>query len=83
MKGETLEIVGAGLFPDVYREPFHSLTLGVNKALGEEGNTTIDLKISNILDDKVESFFQLFQAEDQIFTRLNPGRTFIGISHKF
>jgi len=84
VKGETLEIVGAGLFPDVYREPFNSLNFGINKAFGEEGKTRIDFKVSNILDDRVESFFQSFAADDQVFNSVNPGRSFsIGISHKF
>jgi len=84
VKGETLEIVGAGLFPDVYREPFNSLNFGINKAFGEEGKTRIDFKVSNILDDRVESFFQSFAADDRVFNSVNPGRSFsIGISHKF
>lgn len=84
VKGETLEIVGAGLFPDVYREPFNSLNFGFNKTFGEERRTGIDFKISNLLDDRIESFYQSFAADDQIFNSFNPGRTFsLGISHKF
>lgn len=84
VKGPALQIVGAGLFPDVYQEPFHGLSLGVNKKLGEEGKTTIDFKVSNILGDRVESFYQAYKAEDQIFSSLYPGRSFsLGISYKF
>lgn len=84
VKGPALQIVGAGLFPDVYQEPFHSLNLGVNKQIGKEGNTTIDVKVSNILGDRIESFYKSYEANDQIFTSLYPGRSFsIGLSHKF
>lgn len=84
VKGPALQIVGTGLYPDVYQEPFHSLNLGVNKKLGEEGNTTIDFKVSNLLGDRVESFFQSYEADKQVFSSFNPGRAFsIGVSHKF
>ncbi|MCI5080857.1 MAG: TonB-dependent receptor [Saprospiraceae bacterium] len=84
VKGETLTIVGSGLYPDIYFQPFHSLNFSINKRLGEDKNTAIDFKVSNILNDKRESFFQSFNADDQIFSRLSPGITFgIGFSHKF
>lgn len=84
VKGPTLFIVGAGLFPDIYYEPFHSLNFSVNKKLGEGGRTSIDLRVSNILDDRIETFYKSFEAEDQPFTSLNPGRAIsIGINHRF
>lgn len=84
VKGPTLYIVGVGLYPDVYNEPFHSLNFSFNKKLGKEGNTSIDFKVSNLLDDDIESYFSSFEAEDQPFSRLSPGRTFsIGLSHSF
>ena len=84
VKGATLHIVGVGLYPDVFTEPFHSLNFSINKKIGPDQNTSIDFKVSNILDDKVESFFQSFGAEDQVFSSINPGRAFsIGIGHNF
>lgn len=84
VKGRTLTIVGTGLIPDVYQVPFHSLNLSVNKKLGEERKTVIDLKVSNLLLDKRELVFESFEAEDQIFNSFNPGMTIsVGLSHKF
>ncbi len=84
VKGETLSIVGAGLFPDIYIEPFHSLNLSVNKKFGEDQNTKIDFKISNVLDQKHESYYQSFEAKKQAYNIFNPGRTLsIGLSYKF
>lgn len=84
VKGETLVIVGSGLYPDVYSEPFHSLNFSLNKRIGANKNTAIDFKVDNILNDKRESFFQSYEAENQIFNSLNPGITFsIGVSHNF
>jgi outer membrane receptor protein involved in Fe transport len=84
VKGETLTIVGSGLFPDIYFQPFHSLNFSINKKLGKEQNSAIDFKVSNILNDKLESVYSSFGAEDQIFNSLNPGISFgIGFSHRF
>ncbi len=84
VKGKTLLIVGTGFVPDIYQVPFHSLNWGFSKKIGEEKNTSIDLKVENILGDKREEIFESFRAEDQFFTSFNPGTAFsIGISHKF
>ncbi|MFT5480111.1 MAG: hypothetical protein ACI9NN_001074 [Bacteroidia bacterium] len=84
VKGPTLYIVGAGIFPDIYNEPFHSLNFSFGKKFGKEGNTSFDFKISNILNDKVEILYQSFNAKSQIFSSLNPGRTVsVGFNHSF
>ena len=81
VKGQTLSIVGTGLSPDIYDEPFHSLNLSVSQKIK---NTTIDFRVQNILNDIVESFYQSYKAEKQIFNSLNPGMSFsLGVSHKF
>ncbi len=84
MKGATLTIVGSGLYPDIYIRPFHSLNFSIAKKIGADQNTSIDFKIANLLNDKVESYYDSYQAEDQIFSSINPGRAFsLGLSHKF
>jgi outer membrane receptor protein involved in Fe transport len=84
VKGSTLSIVGAGLFPDIYMEPFNSLNFSLNKKLGREKRTILDFKISNILNEKIESYYQSYNAADQIYSSFNPGISFgIGISYRF
>lgn len=84
VKGPTLYIVGVGLYPDVYAEPFHSLNFSLNKAFGKDGKTTIDFKVSNLLNDRVEKFYRSYRAQDQIFDSINPGRAIsLGVSHNF
>lgn len=84
VKGPTLYIVGVGLYPDVYTEPFHGVNLSFNKSVGKEGRTSIDFKVDNLLNDRVEKFYQSYNATRQIFDSMNPGITFnLGISHKF
>jgi hypothetical protein len=83
VKGRTLEIVGIGLSPDVYTEPFHSLNMSLNYKFGEDQRASIDFKASNILNDRVESFYQSFQADPVVFNSINPNRSFsIGFGYK-
>jgi hypothetical protein len=84
VKGPTLLIVGTGFVPDIYQEPFHNVNLGFSKTLGEDRQTTIDFNVDNILNDVRESFFQSYQAEEQIFTQFSPGvAVSLGVSYKF
>lgn len=82
MKGPTLLIVGSGLIPDVYQKPFHSLNFAIDKKLGKEDRARIDFNVSNILNDKRESTFQSFRAEDRIFNSINPATSFRFIHRK-
>jgi hypothetical protein len=84
VKGATLAVVGAGLFPDVYSEPFHSLNFSFNLRTGKEKTSTLSVRIDNMLSDRLEAFYQSYEAQKQIFSSLNPGRTFsVGYSHSF
>lgn len=83
VKGSTLNIVGIGLFPDVYTEAFHSLNFGFTKRLGKSEKLSLDFKVSNILNDKMDVVYKSYKAEDKIFSSVNPGRSFsTGISFK-
>lgn len=40
--------------------------------------------VRNILGDSGEEFFQGYEAQEQVFTRYNPGRSVsVGFSYKF
>ena len=73
VKGATLTIVGGGLTPDIFSEPFHSLNFNLNKSFGEDQRTTVNVGVNNILNDIREEFYTGFNAEDQYFSRLSPG----------
>lgn len=82
VNGPTLVVVGGGLFPDVYSEPFNSLNFNLNKSLGKSRKATLNFSVNNILNDLKESYYVGFRAEDQLFNRLNPG-TSIGLGLKY
>lgn len=84
VKGRTLEIVGGNLAPDIYTEPFHSLNFTFNKTFGKDDRSSLNIKVSNILNDVRESLYQAYQADAQVFTRLNPGTAVsIGYTYSF
>tara|TARA_R110001592_G_scaffold234658_2_gene492347 strand:+ start:79677 stop:82562 length:2886 start_codon:yes stop_codon:yes gene_type:complete len=84
VKGRTLEIVGGNLAPDIYTEPFHSLNLTVNKRFGKDEKSALNIKVANLLNDRRESFFQAYQATEQIFTGWAPGvAVSIGYTYSF
>ena len=82
VKGATLVIVGGGINPDVFSEPFHSLNFNLNKTFGADENMAVNFSINNILNDKMEQFYQREGATEQIFQSFNPG-TSIGIGFKY
>ena len=84
VQGRTLLYAGIVDRPDIYTIPFHSLNMNINKSFGEDKNTQVGLKVSNLLNDYREEVFQSFNAEDQFFTRLGIGTTVqLKVTHNF
>jgi len=84
VQGETLEVVGIGLVPDVYTQPFESLNFTFNKAFGENKRSSIDFKVSTILVSERESVYKSFNTQNEIYSLLILGTEFsLGYSFKF
>jgi hypothetical protein len=84
VQGKTLQYVGIVDRPDVYAVPFHSLNFNANKSFGKDKRFQVGFKIDNILNDKTESIYESFKAEDQYFTRISPGTSFqLRLNYKF
>ncbi len=84
VQGKTLQIVGNADIPDVFTLPFHSVNLNLGKTFGEEKNSIITLKFSNLLDDDIESVYESFGAEDELFSKWSPGQEIsLSYSYKF
>lgn len=76
VQGQTLQFVGIVDRPSIYTEPFHSLNVNMMKTFGKNKKTQIGFKIDNILNDNKASVFKAYQADNQIFSNLNPGIEF-------
>jgi TonB-dependent receptor len=80
VQGQTLQFAGIVDRPDIYTVPFHSLNVNASQKFGKEDNMRVGLKVSNLLNDKRESVYRSFGAEDQFFQSLGIGTT---VSLKF
>jgi len=90
VKGKTLVVVGGGIDPDVFSQPFHSLNFNLNKILGKEEQWAVNFSITNILNDKLEQFYERAfssaedSAETEIFQRFSPGTSLgAGVKYSF
>ncbi len=82
VQGETLTVVGGGLFPDVYSEPFHNLRLNLNKSFGP--NASVNMSVSNILNDSQGEYYHGYETDKQIFSLYNPHTTVsLGFKYSF
>lgn len=81
VEGETIVVVGGGLYPDVYSQPFHSLKLNINKSFGP---FSASLNVSNLLNDIRRESFQSYKAQNQPYSAYHPGTTVsIGLKYSF
>ncbi len=76
VQGKTLEVVGFGQNPDVYVQPFNSLNFNFSKTMGKDSNSSISLKVDNILAEKRQSLYDSFGAAGQSFSLRQPGTSF-------
>lgn len=84
VQGETLEVVGIREVPDVFTQPFHNLSFQLTKTFGNEKNSSINIGISNLLNDTIRSYYKSFSSETRVFSKRRIGRAFsIGYSYKF
>lgn len=83
VQGETLEVVGS-VAPDVFTQAFHDLKLVLNKRIGKNNKSTLNLKVSNLLGQERKSVYHLYHASDVVFRGRHIGTTFsLGYSFRF
>lgn len=73
VQGATLNYIGFGNRTDTYTVPFHALNLSLNKTFGAEERVQAGLNVQNLLNQSRQEVFRSYNAEDQIFSSLNPG----------
>lgn len=90
VQGKKLSVIGIGINPDVYEQPFHSLNLKVTKYIGKpmmnvkSGNMEakprwqVGLQGMNLLNNARRRFYESYQAESQVFDYFHPGITITG-----
>mgnify|MGYP006145508861 CR=1 FL=1 len=74
VQGSTLNYVGFGNRTDTYTVPFHALNFNINKTWGKEDRLQTSMNVVNLLDDRKQEVFRMYNAEEQFFSSLRPGR---------
>lgn len=83
VQGQSLAIVGIGLNPDVYTDPFHNLSFNMSKTLGETNKLRISIGVRNILNSQRTKSFQAYNDQSEIFESFRPERMYsFGINYK-
>lgn len=84
VQGEKLAIVGSGIVPDVYEDPFHSLNFKASYKLGKKDQMKLSLSAKNLLNDNFEQFYKSYNADKEIYRSYSRGMGFnIGFSYRF
>lgn len=73
VQGATLQFVGYANRADIISVPFHSLNFSASGKFGYKNRMNLGVQVSNLLNDKRESIFRSYQAQEQYFQRLAPG----------
>lgn len=73
VQGPTLQFVGYANRADIYTVPFHSLNFSASGKFGYKNRMNLGIQVSNLLNDKRESIFRSYQAQQQFFQVLAPG----------
>lgn len=81
VQGETLTYVSASDVPEVYTKPFNSLNFKISKNLGVKQNSSVSLRVENILDGKNELVYKT-ESEEKLFSLRTPGRKFT-VSYRY
>lgn len=84
VQGEKLAIVGSGIVPDVFEDPFHSLNLKASYLLGKKDQMKLSITAKNLLNDNFEQFYKSYKAEKEVYKSYTRGMGFnLGFTYIF
>ena len=84
VQGEKLAIVGSGIVPDVYEDPFNSLNFKASYKFGKKDQMKLSFSAKNLLNDNFEQFYKSYKADKEIYKSYSKGMKFkVGFTYKF
>jgi len=75
VQGARLAVVGVGIIPDVYEQPFHSLNLKATKSLDKNDKWSLSVRGQNLLNSTQNQFYVAHRAENRIYNSFKQGVT--------
>ena len=83
VQGKKLAIVGSGIVPDVFEDPFHSLNFKSSYKFGNDNKYKFSFSVKNLLDDNFEQYFDSYNASKEIYRSYSRQRSFsVSFSYK-
>ena len=84
VQGEKLVIVGSGIVPDIYEDPFHSLNIKGSYKFGQEGKYKLSLSVKNLLNDSFKQYYNSYNASQEVYRSYSNHHSFsLSFSYKF
>jgi len=83
VQGESIAVVGIGGVPDVYEQPFHSLSCRISQSFANK-KARLSLSVDNILDQENNFLYKSQMATTATYNHFERGRTYgFGFSYNF
>lgn len=84
VQGKRLAIIGSGIVPDVYEDPFHSLNFKFSYKFGKKDQMKLSFSAKNLIGDNFYQFYDSYKApEAATYSSYSKGRSFsLGFSYK-
>ncbi|MFA7275119.1 MAG: TonB-dependent receptor plug domain-containing protein [Crocinitomicaceae bacterium] len=83
VQGPRLAVIGVGLIPDVYEQPFNSLNLKASKVLDKKESWMLSVQGQNLMNSTRRQYYVAHQAANQVYNSFKPGMTLTAtISYK-
>ncbi len=83
VQGEKLTIVGSGIVPDVFEDPFNSLNFKGSYIFGKDRRYKISFAVKNILNDNFNQYFSSYKSDNEVYRSYSKERNFsIGFNYK-
>jgi TonB-dependent receptor len=84
VQGARLAVVGVGIIPDVYEQPFHSLNLKASKTLDRDEKWSLSVRGQNLLNRTQNFYYVAYNAENKVYNSYKQGITVsASVTYKF
>lgn len=76
VQGKKLVIVGSGIVPDVFEDPFNSLNFKGSYKFGKDKKYKVSASFKNILNDNSFQYYDSFGANKEIYSQYSKRQNF-------
>jgi len=83
VQGKKLAIVGSGIVPDVFEDPFHGLNIKTSYKFGDDSKYKLSFSAKNLLNDNFKQYYSSYNSAQEIYSSYSKQRSFsLSFSYK-